>query len=260
MSATRKKYSDEENIKILKEEIEALNGSSSALFEVRKRCAKDAISILAICFGIFAVIGILFGLFFLCISNDFFAGLFIGALLFILLAAWEFLEILFPLYGSGDIGASLFIAIIAYLITESSFPKNIVVFITIVSFLVPLMLIRKSSLNKYIDERRTELIKFGVKCDIINGKIIYKELFADYYDINKIIDNWTTIINSIENPLKTYLRIAFPSYGNENYLILSIAEGIASDYFTLHKENIGKLETIFSDYIGKQVKIDIKII
>ena len=240
MIATNKKYSDEENIEILKEEIEALNGSSSALFEVRKRCAKDAISMLAICFGIFAVIGILFGLFFLCISNDFFAGLFIGALLFILLAAWEFLEILFPLYGSGDIGASLFIAIIAYL--------------------VQLMLIRKSSLNKYIDERRTELIKFGVKCDIINGKIIYKELFADYYDINKIIDNWTTIINSIENPLKTYLRIAFPSYGNDNYLIISIAEGIASDYFTLHKENIGKLEAIFSDYIGKQVKIDIKII
>ncbi len=261
MIATNKKYSDEENIEILKEEIEALNGSSSAIWEVRKRAAKLFVRSMYIYILAFIAISIFFGFITFCFGKGFTPGIYISAFFLIILLGWEILSAYLALYDSGEIGAALFLSAIAFYVTEKcEYSNSIIIFSIIIVFCASILLIKKGSLQGKIDKRRIELRSYGIQCDIINGEIVYKQILAESYEIKNIISNWNDIIINIDNPMKIYIKDAYLSCSNDNHLVIGIHEGVASDYFETKKENILKLEDILSNYVKRKVNIDISIL
>ena len=261
MIATNKKYSDEENIEILKEEIEALNGSSSAIWEVRKRAVKLFVRSMYIYILAFIAISIFFGFVTFCIGEGFISGIYVFAFFFIILIGWEVLSSYLALYDSGEIGSALFLSAIAFYITEKcEYSKSIIIFSTLIVFCASILLIKKGSLQEKIDKRRIELRSYGIQCDIINGKIVYQQILAKRYEIEYVINNWNDIIIKIDNPMKIYLNDVALSCSNDSHLVIGIREGVASDYFITKKENISKLEKILSDYVEGKVEIDIIIL
>ena len=48
------------------------------------------------------------------------------------------------------------------------------------------------------------------------------------------------------------------SLGGYNKLMVVLDDGVASDYFVLHEQNKQQLETIISDFVGKEVEVTIQ--
>lgn len=74
-------------------------------------------------------------------------------------------------------------------------------------------------------------------------------------DIRKVVANWPTIVGNTENPMKMYLKNAKLSMGGDSKLLIVVEDGLPSDYFMQHENNRLAVESLVSDFCGKEVEI-----
>lgn len=79
-------------------------------------------------------------------------------------------------------------------------------------------------------------------------------------DVQAIVSKWPAIVGSAENPMKMHLRAAKLSLGGDNRLMVVLEDGIASDYFTKNEHNKQQLELLLSDFVGKEVEVNIQVV
>lgn len=79
-------------------------------------------------------------------------------------------------------------------------------------------------------------------------------------EIREIVANWPAIVGKANSPMKIYLKTAKLSLGGDNKLMLVLEDGVASDYFVHHSDNKQQLEYLLSDFINKQVEVNIQSI
>lgn len=76
-------------------------------------------------------------------------------------------------------------------------------------------------------------------------------------DVKQIVSKWSVAIAEAPNPMKTYLKTAYPSLGADNQLLVIVEDGLPSDYFKQagHKED---LQRLLSRYAGKELEVVIQ--
>lgn len=77
-------------------------------------------------------------------------------------------------------------------------------------------------------------------------------------DIKTIVAKWPSIISNADNPMKMYLKSARLSLGGESTLQVVLEDGAATDYFSLHPENVEQLKLLLADFAGKEVEIAVQ--
>lgn len=77
-------------------------------------------------------------------------------------------------------------------------------------------------------------------------------------EVKQIVAKWPAIVGNAENPMRVYLKSANLSLGGDNKLLVVLEDGVASDYFMLHPENQANLESLLSDFSGKEIKVNIQ--
>lgn len=79
-------------------------------------------------------------------------------------------------------------------------------------------------------------------------------------DIRQIVAKWEVIAGSADNPMKMYMKSARLSLGGENRLTVVLEDGLPSDYFMKNEENKRHLEALLSDFIGKEIEVELKAV
>ncbi|MBE5869138.1 MAG: DNA polymerase III subunit gamma/tau [Lachnospiraceae bacterium] len=79
-------------------------------------------------------------------------------------------------------------------------------------------------------------------------------------DVQEIVSKWAAIAGSAENPMKMYLKSAKLSLGGDNRLMVVLEDGLASDYFLHGTGNKEQLERLITDFIGKEVEVNIQAV
>ncbi len=79
-------------------------------------------------------------------------------------------------------------------------------------------------------------------------------------DIKQIVSRWPAIVGNAENPMRIYLKGANLSLGGDNKLLMVLEDGMASDYFLQHPEHKTELETLLSEFAGKEIEIGIQTV
>ena len=76
-------------------------------------------------------------------------------------------------------------------------------------------------------------------------------------DIKNVVSRWSVALSEAPNPMKTYLKTAYPSLSNDGKLLVVVQDGLPSDYFKQpgHRE---ELQKILSEYAGKELEIIIQ--
>ena len=76
-------------------------------------------------------------------------------------------------------------------------------------------------------------------------------------DIRMVAGKWSAAISELPNPMKTYLKGAYPSLSEDGKLMVVLGDGLPFDYFRQegHKE---ELEKHLSGYAGKAMEVVIK--
>lgn len=76
-------------------------------------------------------------------------------------------------------------------------------------------------------------------------------------DIKNVVSRWSVALSEAPNPMKTYLKTAYPSLSNDGKLLVVVQDGLPSDYFKQpgHREDLQK---ILSEYAGKELEIIIQ--
>ena len=73
-------------------------------------------------------------------------------------------------------------------------------------------------------------------------------------DIKKVVGRWSAAVSETPNPMKTYLKSAYPSLSGEGKLLIVVQDGLPADYFR-QEEHREELRKILSDYAGKEIEI-----
>lgn len=79
-------------------------------------------------------------------------------------------------------------------------------------------------------------------------------------DVKQVVSKWQIIVGNTDMPMKSYLKGAKLSLGGDNRLLIVLEDGLASDYFTQEESHKQLLGEIISDYIGKEVAIEIQTV
>ena len=76
-------------------------------------------------------------------------------------------------------------------------------------------------------------------------------------DIKKVVGKWSAAVSETPNPMKTYLKSAYPSLSADGKLLIVVQDGLPADYFRQegHRE---ELQKILSDYAGREIEIVIQ--
>lgn len=76
-------------------------------------------------------------------------------------------------------------------------------------------------------------------------------------DVKAVVSKWSVAIAEAPNPMKTYLKSAYPSLDGAGHLLVIVEEGLAGDYFKqpVHKE---ELAGILSGYAGKAIEVNVQ--
>lgn len=72
-------------------------------------------------------------------------------------------------------------------------------------------------------------------------------------DIRQVASNWRNAVSEAENPMRTYLKGAYPSLAEDGRLLVVVPAGLAYDYFN-QKEHKEELEKILSRYAEKEIE------
>lgn len=79
-------------------------------------------------------------------------------------------------------------------------------------------------------------------------------------DVKAVVSRWPSIVGSAENPMKSYMKNAKLSLGEDNKLVVVLEDGPASDFFSRHPENRQQLEMLLEDFSGKQIAVDFRTV
>ncbi|MBQ7839804.1 MAG: DNA polymerase III subunit gamma/tau [Lachnospiraceae bacterium] len=79
-------------------------------------------------------------------------------------------------------------------------------------------------------------------------------------DVTQIVSNWPRIVGNASQPMKSYLNRGKLSLAGDNRLLLVLEDGIASDYFTKEPSNRELLEAMLSDFVGKNVEVEVRAV
>lgn len=79
-------------------------------------------------------------------------------------------------------------------------------------------------------------------------------------EVQQIVSKWASIVGSAANPMKMYLKSAKLSLGGDNRLIVVLEDGLPSDYFMKNDDNKQQLEYLLSDFIGKEIEVNIQAV
>lgn len=76
-------------------------------------------------------------------------------------------------------------------------------------------------------------------------------------DIQKIVEKWSVAVAEAPNPMKTYLKGAYPSLGGDGQLLVVVPDGLPYDYLRQagHRE---ELQKILSAYAGKEIEVTVQ--
>ncbi|MGN0376680.1 MAG: DNA polymerase III subunit gamma/tau, partial [Suilimivivens sp.] len=76
-------------------------------------------------------------------------------------------------------------------------------------------------------------------------------------DVKRVVSKWSVVVSETPNPMKTYLKSAYPSLSEDAKLLIVVQDGLPADYFRQegHKE---ELQKILSDYAGKEMEVIIQ--
>ena len=77
-------------------------------------------------------------------------------------------------------------------------------------------------------------------------------------DVQQVVKRWGEIVQRTGQPMRTYLSGSKLSLGGDNRLLIVIPDGLNSDYFTAHPENMELLKNCISDAIGKEIEAEVK--
>ncbi len=77
-------------------------------------------------------------------------------------------------------------------------------------------------------------------------------------EVQQIVSQWPAIMANTENPMRLYLKGAKLSLGGDNKLMIVLEDGVKSDYFTENPGHKEQLETVISEYIGKEVEVTLQ--
>lgn len=79
-------------------------------------------------------------------------------------------------------------------------------------------------------------------------------------DIQQIVAKWEAIAAGADNPMKMYMKSARLSLGGDNRLTVVLEDGLPSDYFMKNEGNKRQLETLLSDFIGKEIAVELRAV
>ncbi len=78
-------------------------------------------------------------------------------------------------------------------------------------------------------------------------------------DVRYIVSKWPSIVGSAENPMRTYIKDAKLSLGDDSRLMVVLEDGIASDYFIQDPDHKTQLERLLSDFACKEIEVSIQV-
>ena len=76
-------------------------------------------------------------------------------------------------------------------------------------------------------------------------------------DIQNVVNRWSRIVDETANPMKSYLKNAYPSLSGDGKLLVVVQDGLPSDYFK-RQENRDQLKAVISSVTGKDMEIIIQ--
>ena len=76
-------------------------------------------------------------------------------------------------------------------------------------------------------------------------------------DIQNVVSRWSRIVDETANPMKSYLKNAYPSLSGDGKLLVVVRDGLPSDYFK-RQENRDQLKTVIGSVTGKDMEIIIQ--
>lgn len=76
-------------------------------------------------------------------------------------------------------------------------------------------------------------------------------------DIQNVVSRWSRIVDETANPMKSYLKNAYPSLSGDGKLLVVVQDGLSSDYFK-RQENRDQLKTVIGSVTGKDMEIIIQ--
>ena len=76
-------------------------------------------------------------------------------------------------------------------------------------------------------------------------------------DIQNVVNRWSRIVDETANPMKSYLKNAYPSLSGDGKLLVVVQDGLPSDYFK-RQENRDQLKTVIGSVTGKDMEIIIQ--
>ncbi len=77
-------------------------------------------------------------------------------------------------------------------------------------------------------------------------------------DVQEVVRRWGEIVQSTGQPMKTYLAGSKLSLGGDNRLLVVIPDGLNSDYFLKHEDNMQYLQSCICEAVGKEIVVDVK--
>ena len=76
-------------------------------------------------------------------------------------------------------------------------------------------------------------------------------------DIQNVVSRWSRIVDETANPMKSYLKNAYPSLSGDGKLLVVVQDGLPSDYFKRQK-NREQLKAVIGSVTGKDMEIIIQ--
>ncbi len=77
-------------------------------------------------------------------------------------------------------------------------------------------------------------------------------------DVQQVVKRWGEIMQRTGQPMRTYLSGSKLSLGGDNRLLIVIQDGLNSDYFTMHTENMEHLKNCICEAVGKEIEVEVK--
>lgn len=76
-------------------------------------------------------------------------------------------------------------------------------------------------------------------------------------DIQNVVNRWSRIVDETANPMKSYLKNAYPSLSGDGKLLVVVQDGLPSDYFK-RQENRDQFKNVVGSVTGKDMEIIIQ--
>ncbi len=73
-------------------------------------------------------------------------------------------------------------------------------------------------------------------------------------DVKKVVNSWSRIVDETANPMRAYLKNAYPSLSGDGKLLIVVEDGLPSDYFK-RQENQDQLKAVIGNVSGKDMDL-----